>query len=1026
MPDDSSERRLKILDPDEIQALYERPSFTQDDRELYFTLTPPEKAALRQLHTKKSQLYCILQMGYFKASHRFFIFRTGQVEEDAEYVRALYFPDVEFEDFIVNKDTRFKHHALILELYGYQMCDAEARRQLALKAQQAARLYSHPVYIFQELMQYMTEHRLVAPGYTFFQDIIGQALSYEQDRLIGLAQAYVDADTAAVLQALLSDSTGLYEITRLKREPKDFGEGEIAREIERGKQIRPLYLAARRLLPMLEISNESVKYYASLVNYYSVFRFTQLDPDLVNVYLLCYVHYRYQKLHDNLINCFIYHVRQYLEETKVLAKEEVYSSRIEHNSHLKKAGHVLKLFTDDEIEQETRFGEVQTKAFQILERGHLARVAQSLIGRLTFDEVAFQWQHIDGLSRRFKRRLRPILLAIELEGASAVSSLMEAIAFLKAAFQEGTSLRQVDPDEFPLEFVPEQTLRYLYGPGGDGKRRLLADRYEFMVYRRLREAIEAGNLYCRDSIRFRSFEDDLIPEEQWATQKEELIAKTGLSKLMVSAEERLASLREQLERRLAEVNERIASGENTSVRIKKKRGGQVCWTLPYSRGDETVNHPFFDQVEQIDIHALLHFVNQKCHFLDACEHILPRYGKQTASEHVILACMVAWGTNMGLGRMGKISDIDYQTLATASDNFIRPDILKEFNDRVTDAIAGLPIFHYYDLGGSVHSSSDGQKVETLIHTLNARHSPKYFGLKKGVVSYTLVANHAPVNADIIGANEHESHYVFDIIYNNTSDIQPTVHSTDTHGVNQVNFAILDFFNKQFAPRYVDVYSKVRESLYGFQHPSQYDPDWLLKPIRKIKDDLVIEEWDNIQRIIVSLALKTTTQSIIVGKLSSYARRNKTRRAFWEYDNIIASLYLLDYIDSPPMRRNVQRALNRGENYHQLRKAVSYANFGKLRFKTEYEQRLWNESSRLIANCIIYYNMSILSALLALNEESELDDPAAPLRGISPVAWQHINFYGRYEFTKIPALVDIQAIVCQLRRQEISLDPTQEV
>jgi TnpA family transposase len=32
--------------------------------------------------------------------------------------------------------------------------------------------------------------------------------------------------------------------------------------------------------------------------------------------------------------------------------------------------------------------------------------------------------------------------------------------------------------------------------------------------------------------------------------------------------------------------------------------------------------------------------------------------------------------------------------------------------------------------------------------------------------------------------------------------------------------------------------------------------------------------------------------------------------------MIRSLYLLDYVDSPPLRRNVQRALNRGENNHQ--------------------------------------------------------------------------------------------------------------
>ena len=103
-------------------------------------------------------------------------------------------------------------------------------------------------------------------------------------------------------------------------------------------------------------------------------------------------------------------------------------------------------------------------------------------------------------------------------------------------------------------------------------------------------------------------------------------------------------------------------------------------------------------------------------------------------------------------------------------------------------------------------------------TINARHSPKYFGLKKGVVSYTLVANHVPVNAQIIGANDHESHYVFDILFNNTTDIQPDVHSTDTHGTNEVNFALLHVFGYQFAPRYRDIYDKVRQRPLRLQAP----------------------------------------------------------------------------------------------------------------------------------------------------------------------------------------------------------------
>jgi hypothetical protein len=123
-----------------------------------------------------------------------------------------------------------------------------------------------------------------------------------------------------------------------------------------------------------------------------------------------------------------------------------------------------------------------------------------------------------------------------------------------------------------------------------------------------------------------------------------------------------------------------------------------------------------------------------------------------------------------------------------------------------------------------------------------------------------------------------------------------------------------------------------------------------------------------------------------------------------YDNIIKSLYLLDYIDLPLLLQNVQRALNRGESYHKLCRAISYADFGKLRFKKEQEQQIWNECSRLLTNYIIYYNASILSNLLTYREKNNDDQDMAVLKQVSPIAWQQINLYGRYEFNKRSMLI----------------------
>ena len=106
--------------------------------------------------------------------------------------------------------------------------------------------------------------------------------------------------------------------------------------------------------------------------------------------------------------------------------------------------------------------------------------------------------------------------------------------------------------------------------------------------------------------------------------------------------------------------------------------------------------------------------------MDAFDHVLGRYTRQQIDPYTLTACLLAWGTNMGLGRMADVCDIDHHALVSASDNFIRLETLKEANDLVSNAIATLPIFTYYDIGDAVHSSSDGQKFETRINTINAR------------------------------------------------------------------------------------------------------------------------------------------------------------------------------------------------------------------------------------------------------------------------------------------------------------------
>jgi hypothetical protein len=74
-------------------------------------------------------------------------------------------------------------------------------------------------------------------------------------------------------------------------------------------------------------------------------------------------------------------------------------------------------------------------------------------------------------------------------------------------------------------------------------------------------------------------EDDLLDDKQWRN-KDTLIAEAGLDSLQQPVEKHLAELKEQLETRIAEVNRRIATGENEHFKIKSN-GRHARWTLEY-------------------------------------------------------------------------------------------------------------------------------------------------------------------------------------------------------------------------------------------------------------------------------------------------------------------------------------------------------------------------------------------------------------------------------------------------------------
>ena len=516
-------RRLTILSSEEISSLYDLPRFSEDERPLYFDLSAAERDAVFRIHTTASAIHLALQLGYFKAKRRFFIYDPEIVADDLTYVVRHLFAGKEIASFkALSKPTRLEQQRIILQLFNYRLADQEAKSELEQKAQRFAMLSTQPIYIMREVLQYLENRRIVIPGYTFLQDMVGRAVTRERNRITDLLAQALSPATKDQLDALLQADEQVYRISALKREAKDFSYKELRQEVERRRFFQPLHEFARTFLGTAGLSVESGKYYASLVKFYTVYKLQRMAQGTTRLYLLCFAFHRFRLINDNLIEAFIHLVHQYEKLAKRAAEEAMQKAMVDAAEHLQAAGQVLSLFTDTSIPDEAPFMAVKEQAFTLLEREQFP-VVSDYLRNIAFDKVGFEWAYYTTLSFQFKRNLRHLFCELDFAGRVEDTPLMEAVIFLQELLRQGKSPRQTNGLLFPREVIPKSLQRYLFiasekaeeGDEVDAEKRLDADRYEFLLYRLLRNALEAGNLFVKDSVEFRRFEDDLISDERW-------------------------------------------------------------------------------------------------------------------------------------------------------------------------------------------------------------------------------------------------------------------------------------------------------------------------------------------------------------------------------------------------------------------------------------------------------------------------------------------------------------------------------
>lgn len=345
--------------------------------------------------------------------------------------------------------------------------------------------------------------------------------------------------------------------------------------------------------------------------------------------------------------------------------------------------------------------------------------------------------------------------------------------------------------------------------------------------------------------------------------------------------------------------------------------------------------------------------------------------------------------------------------------FTRKQIAWLFNHHVTEAkldkVTTKVINRYnkFDLpknwgtGDSV--SVDGTYWDMYQQNLLAEHHIRY-GEYGGLGYYHVSDEYIALFSNFIPCGVHEAVYIFDGINENDSEIQPNKIHGDTGAQSEVVFGFGLLLAVQIMPR-----------IRNFKHLRYYRPskhctflhiDNLFTE-QAIDWDLIKTHYYDMLRVVMSIKAGKIKASTILRKLCSKSRKNKIYFAFRELGRVVRTIFLLNYINDPELRKTIQAATCKSEEFNNFIAWVMFGGGGTIADNMRHNQRKIIKYGHLIANIVILHVVANMTKVIndLRNEGTEINEYI--LRELSPYRTDHINRFGIFPLNMNKETIDLE-------------------
>jgi len=503
----------------------------------------------------------------------------------------------------------------------------------------------------------------------------------------------------------------------------------------------------------------------------------------------------------------------------------------------------------------------------------------------------------------------------------------------------------------------------------------------------MRDKLRSGDLYIPQSKQHISFWEMMIDDLHWQNIKEHAHKELGFPDITQLKKDLINNFNNSASQSyLTWEGNDFACIEDGKLKLKKDD------KLIYSAEVVNLQKVIESNLPLIRIEKLLMEVDKITGFT---QHFKPIQGHKARPEYfykTLIAAIISQATNLGVNATSSsVQDVTIDMLRHVLNTYIREETITAASAEIVNHHHNHPLSASQGSGNI--SSSDAQRFKVRANTLLASHYPRYYGYyEKAIGIYTHVSDQLSVfNTKAISCGPREALYVLDGLLENNTILKIKAHTTDTHGYTEIIFTLFHLLGFYFMPRIRDLKD---QQLYRVDKDTSYKEFDLL--LTKTVDlNIIIEQWEAMLRVVISIKKRTIAANIIVQRLTSSGPADRLTRAFINFGRIIKTQYILRYLTDCDLRKMVQAQLNKGEYRHKLPRWIFFANQGE--FTTGDYEEIMNKASclSLVSNAILMWNTIKIDKIVQKLEDQGEAVSKETLSHISLLPYKHVLPNGTY-------------------------------